>query len=106
MMSIRIIEILHFLLLLSIDRVPKSEYGRPRMAQLEYDTESITDAVIARLAECQDPRFKQVMTSLIRHLHGFAREVDLKGDEWFKAIEFLTACGKACDDKRQEFILL
>ena len=76
------------------------------MAQLEYDTESITDAVIARLADCQDPRFKQVMTSLIGHLHAFAREVDLKGDEWFKAIEFLTACGKACDDKRQEFILL
>ena len=36
------------------------------MAALEYDTESITDAVIARLAECQDPRFKQVMTSLMR----------------------------------------
>ena len=65
------------------------------MAQLEYDTQSITDAVIARLAECQDPRFKQVMTSLIGHLHAFARDVDLKGDEWFKAIEFLTACGKA-----------
>ena len=46
------------------------------------------------------------MASLIRHLHSFAREVDLKGDEWFRAIEFLTACGKACDDKRQEFILL
>ena len=76
------------------------------MAQLEYDTESITEAVIARMADCEDPRFKQVMTSLVRHLHAFAREVDLKGDEWFKAIGFLTACGKACDDKRQEFILL
>jgi hydroxyquinol 1,2-dioxygenase len=76
------------------------------MAALEYDTESLTEAVIARLAECQDPRFKQVMTSLIRHLHGFVRDVDLQGDEWFKAIEFLTACGKACNEKRQEFILL
>jgi hydroxyquinol 1,2-dioxygenase len=76
------------------------------MAQLEYDTRSITDAVIGRLAEGDDPRFKQVMTSLIHHLHDFARDVDLKGDEWFKAIEFLTACGKTCDDKRQEFILL
>ena len=76
------------------------------MAQLDYDTLSITDAVIGRLDECQDPRFKAVMTSLIHHLHAFAREVDLKGDEWFRAIEFLTACGKTCDDKRQEFILL
>ena len=32
------------------------------MAQMEYDTQSITDAVIARMTECQDPRFKQVMT--------------------------------------------
>jgi hydroxyquinol 1,2-dioxygenase len=76
------------------------------MAQLEYDTKSITDAVLGRMTECQDARFKQVMTSLVRHLHDFARDVDLKGDEWFKAIEFLTACGKKCDDKRQEFILL
>ena len=76
------------------------------MAQLEYDTLSITNAVIGRLAECQDPRFKEVMTSLIKHLHDFARDVDLQGDEWIKAIGFLTACGKTCDDKRQEFILL
>ncbi|MBI5275923.1 MAG: hydroxyquinol 1,2-dioxygenase [Burkholderiales bacterium] len=76
------------------------------MPALEYDTLSLTDAVIGRLAECQDPRFKAVMTSLIKHLHQFARDVDLKAPEWFAAIEFLTACGKACDDKRQEFILL
>ena len=76
------------------------------MAQLAYDTESITDAVIARMTDSPDARFKEIMGALVRHLHAFAREVDLKGDEWFRAIEFLTACGKACDDKRQEFILL
>jgi hydroxyquinol 1,2-dioxygenase len=76
------------------------------MTQVEYDTKSITDAVVGRMAECQDARFKQVMTSLVRHLHDFARDVDLKGDEWLTAIEFLTACGKACDERRQEFILL
>src|SRR6476661_4619106 len=105
MPSIRIIEILHFHPVVSIDRVPRICRRLP-MAQLEYDTKSITDAVIARMAECQDARFKEVMTSLVRHLHAFARDVDLKGDEWFSAIEFLTACGKACDEKRQEFILL
>ena len=47
------------------------------MAQLEYDTESITDAVIARLDQCQDARFKQLMTSLVRHVHAFAREVEV-----------------------------
>src|SRR3569832_2411313 len=105
MASIRIIEILHYPPVVSIDRVPRIPRSKP-MAQLEYDTKSITDAVIGRMAECQDTRIKQVMTSLVHHLHDFARDVDLKGDEWFKAIEFLSACGKACDDKRQEFILL
>src|ERR671912_601910 len=99
MVSMQSIEILHFCLVLSIDRVPASQLFRTHpMAQLEYDTKSLTDAVIARLADCQDPRFKQVMTSLVRHLHDFARDVDLKGPEWFQAIEFLTACGKACDE--------
>lgn len=66
----------------------------------------LTDAVIARLSPDTDPRFRQIMTSLIRHLHGFVREVELTEEEWFEAIKFLTATGQKCDDKRQEFILL
>ena len=76
------------------------------MASLEYDTQGITDAVIGRMAECQDPRFKQVMTALVKHAHAFAREVDLTPDEWMAGIQFLTATGQKCDEKRQEFILL
>lgn len=67
---------------------------------------NLTDAVIARLANSTDPRFKQVMSSLIRHLHAFVQEVELTEDEWMTGIQFLTATGKKCDDKRQEFILL
>ena len=66
----------------------------------------LTQAALQRLEGATDPRFAQVMTSLITHLHAFIREVDLKPDEWIRGIEFLTATGKACDDKRQEFILL
>jgi hydroxyquinol 1,2-dioxygenase len=72
----------------------------------QYDTQSLTQAVIDRLGDCKDPRFKQVMTSLVQHLHNFAREVDLTPREWITAIEFLTKTGQACNDKRQEFILL
>jgi protocatechuate 3,4-dioxygenase beta subunit len=46
------------------------------------------------------------MTGLVKHLHAFAREVELTEEEWFEGIKFLTATGKMCDDKRQEFILL
>ncbi|MEY3695310.1 MAG: hypothetical protein RL083_1135, partial [Pseudomonadota bacterium] len=37
---------------------------------------NLTDAVLARLSECDDPRLKQVMTSLIKHLHDFVREIE------------------------------
>jgi protocatechuate 3,4-dioxygenase beta subunit len=66
----------------------------------------LTGAVIARLANDADPRFRQVMRSLIRHVHDFVREVELTEEEWFEAIKFLTATGQKCDDKRQEYILL
>jgi hydroxyquinol 1,2-dioxygenase len=72
----------------------------------QQDKQTITAAAIARLADCEDPRFKEVMTALIRHLHDFAREVDLTEEEWINAIGFLTDTGKMCDARRQEFILL
>jgi hydroxyquinol 1,2-dioxygenase len=72
----------------------------------EFDDKSITAAVIGRLSEVDDPRFKRVMTSLITHLHDFVREVKLTDSEWFAAVQFLTDVGQTCTDKRQEFILL
>jgi hydroxyquinol 1,2-dioxygenase len=74
------------------------------MRNVNQDT--ITQAVLARLADTPDARLKEVMTSLVQHLHAFAREVKLTEAEWFEGIEFLTATGHTCDDKRQEFILL
>ena len=67
---------------------------------------NLTDAVLAKLEGATDPRFKQIMTSLIKHLHAFVREVGLTEAEWFTGIQFLTATGQKCDDKRQEYILL
>jgi len=67
---------------------------------------TLTAAVLERLVDCRDPRFQQVMSSLIRHLHAFVRETELTEAEWLTAIQFLTATGQRCDDKRQEFILL
>ena len=66
----------------------------------------LTDAVIARLSGDADPRFRQIMASLIRHVHDFVREVELSEEEWFEAIKFLTATGQKCDAGRQEYILL
>lgn len=71
-----------------------------------FTEENLTEAVIARMADCPDERLKTVMTSLIRHVHAFVREVELTEAEWFEGIRFLTATGQKCDDVRQEFILL
>ena len=67
---------------------------------------TITDAVLGRIEGCADARLKDVLTSLVRHLHDFARETRLTEAEWMRGIEFLTATGQMCDAKRQEFILL
>jgi hydroxyquinol 1,2-dioxygenase len=72
----------------------------------EFNEQSITQAVIDRLSQSDDPRFKRVMTSLVTHLHDFVRDVRLTEAEWLAAIEFLTDVGQTCTPKRQEFILL
>ena len=72
----------------------------------QFNEDTLTQAVIGRLGKVKNPRFKQIMTSAIKHLHAFARDVKLTEEEWFEGIKFLTAVGQKCDDKRQEFILL
>ena len=66
----------------------------------------LSAAVIDRLQQTPDPRLREVLTSLVMHLHGFVAEVRLSQDEWLAAVRFLTATGQICSDRRQEFILL
>jgi catechol 1,2-dioxygenase len=71
-----------------------------------FTEQNATDVVLDRLASCSDPRLKQILTSIITHLHAVVREVEPTEEEWFGAIQFLTRTGQMCDDKRQEYILL
>ena len=68
--------------------------------------EGITNSALARMSASPNPRLKHIIRSLIKHLHAFARDVELTPDEWFAGIQFLTDVGHITDDKRQEFILL
>ncbi len=74
------------------------------MRNLNQD--NITQAVLARFADTPNPRLHEIVTSLVQHLHAFAREVKLTEAEWKQGIDYLTATGRMCDDTRQEFILL
>ncbi|MBK3646129.1 intradiol ring-cleavage dioxygenase [Streptomyces sp. MBT33] len=67
---------------------------------------TVTDEAVNSLAGTADPRLRELLTALIRHLHAFARETRLTQEEWERAVSFLTATGQTCTDTRQEFILL
>ncbi|MBV9860627.1 MAG: intradiol ring-cleavage dioxygenase [Alphaproteobacteria bacterium] len=81
--------------------MPDGRY-EPKPSTTEDD---ITAEVLERFTETPDPRLREIMLSLVKHLHGFVKEVGLTEAEWFQAIEILTEAGKMCSDKRQEFIL-
>lgn len=70
------------------------------------DEHTITQAVLDRFSNTPDPRLKEIIFSLVQHLHDFAREVRLTEEEWLEGIKFLTRAGHITDDKRQEFILI
>ena len=68
--------------------------------------DDLTTEVVSRLEASPDPRLRDVMSALVRHLHAFTKEVRLTDQEWLAGIRFLTATGHITDDVRQEFILL
>ncbi|HVJ11347.1 MAG TPA: dioxygenase [Burkholderiales bacterium] len=72
----------------------------------QFTEDNLTAEVVARLKATKDKRVREIMTSAVKHLHAFAREVKLTEEEWFEGIKFLTSVGQKCDGKRQEFILL
>jgi hydroxyquinol 1,2-dioxygenase len=72
----------------------------------EVNHETITDMVLASFAQTPSPRLQQLLSGVVRHLHDFAREVELTEDEWAAGIDFLTRVGQQCSGTRQEFILL
>lgn len=76
------------------------------------DQDNVIESLISQQAVrsfngAPDARYKQIMQSLVRHLHAFVSDVELTEQEWFEGIRFLTETGQTCDGLvRQEFILL
>ena len=63
--------------------------------------DDITTEVLRRYDATQDARLRQIMQSLVKHLHAFVRDVELTEAEWMKGIEFLTETGHTCAGNRQ-----
>lgn len=71
---------------------------------MTFTEADLVNAVLDRLSDCPNPRFKAIMTALITHLHGFVRDVELTEEEWMAGINFLTRTGRWPNGL--EFILL
>ena len=74
---------------------------------MNYFSEAASvETVNSRMADTANPRLTEVMASLVKHLHAFAKDIHLTQEEWEVAIDFLTRTGQICSAERQEFILL
>jgi len=71
-----------------------------------FNEQKHTNEVVEAFQHTPDPRLKQIMQALVRHVHDFVREVELTEEEWKFAIDYLTRTGRPMPDGRQEFILL
>ncbi len=66
----------------------------------------VTTAVLSELQRSTDPRFKEIMSAFVRHLHDFAREVKLTEQEFQAAVGYLVAIGKHTNESHNEGVLM
>ena len=71
-----------------------------------YNQDKLTDDVLAAFAGTPEPRLRTLMSALVKHIHAYAREVDLTPEEWLAGMKFLDAVGQISTERRPEFILL
>ncbi|MBM3092435.1 6-chlorohydroxyquinol-1,2-dioxygenase [Ensifer sp. T173] len=80
---------------------------KAKAPQYPYFTEEASAEVVnARMGQEADPRLREVMGTIVKHLHAAVKEIEPTHEEWLTAIKFLTAVGQMCTDWRQEYILL
>ncbi len=72
----------------------------------EYNQDKLIQDVVKAFSGTPDARLRELMTALVKHVHAFAREVDLRPEEWQAGLKFLTATGQISTDTRPEFVLL
>src|SRR5712691_11695199 len=68
--------------------------------------EDVTKAVLAEIARAPDPRFREVMSAFVRHLHAFAREVRLTEAEFQRACAYVVALGQRTTESHNEAVLM
>jgi len=68
--------------------------------------DNITETFLGYFGDDTDPRLKEIMASLAKHLHSFAKETNLTHKEWTKGLDILRSAGAITTPERDEFVLL
>jgi catechol 1,2-dioxygenase len=66
----------------------------------------LTDWVLSVMAQTDDPRLREIMTALVRHLHDFVREVHLTEEEFRAATAIIARMGQLTNDTHNEVVLM
>jgi catechol 1,2-dioxygenase len=70
------------------------------------NSEAVTPAVLEAYGNIADPRMRELVTALIRHLHGFVREVRLTEQEFQQAAHIVARLGQQTTDSHNEVVLM
>ena len=80
--------------------------SRPFQKYPYFEEATSVEVVNARMGPDVDPRLREIMAVVVKHLHAAVKEIEPTHEEWLAAIKFLTETGQMCSEWRQEFILL
>src|SRR5579864_9057962 len=67
---------------------------------------SVTEAVLEAFSRTPDPRIREILLSLVRHLHGFLSEVRLTEKEFQEAARLIAEMGQRTTDSHNEVVLM
>ena len=68
--------------------------------------QDVTAAALEAMQRTADPRMREIMTSLVKHLHGFVRDTRLTEAEFREATAILAEMGRLTTDTHNEFVLM
>lgn len=74
--------------------------------KVNSSVERFTDNVLSAYAAIDNPRLRELIQFLIKHLHSYVKETNLSEDEWEFTWDFLAKMAKFTHENRNEFLLL
>ena len=86
------------------DRAP--HVSKPFPHGVVNDAASVTDVVHRAMSRTADPRLREVMAILVKHLHAFLREARPTPEEYERGLDFLLRVGQASGPTKNEMVLL